>query len=37
MATYGYLAVFLGTLLEGETILLLGGYAAHRDISAYLL
>jgi len=30
MATYGYLAVFLGTLLEGETILLLAGYAAHR-------
>ena len=30
MATYGYLAVFLGTLLEGETILLLGGYAAQR-------
>jgi len=30
MATYGYLAVFLGTFLEGETILLLGGYAAHR-------
>jgi membrane protein DedA with SNARE-associated domain len=30
MATYGYLAVFVGTLFEGETILLLGGYAAHR-------
>jgi len=30
MSTYGYLAVFLGTLLEGETVLLLGGYAAHR-------
>ena len=30
MATYGYLAVFLGTLVEGETVLLLGGYAAHR-------
>ena len=30
MATYGYLAVFVGTLLEGETILVLGGYAAHR-------
>lgn len=27
---YGYLAVFLGTLLEGETVLVLGGYAAHR-------
>jgi membrane protein DedA with SNARE-associated domain len=30
MATYGYLAVFVGTLLEGETILVLAGYAAHR-------
>ncbi len=30
MATYGYLAVFVGTLFEGETILLVGGYAAHR-------
>jgi membrane protein DedA with SNARE-associated domain len=26
---YGYLAVFVGTLLEGETILALGGFAAH--------
>jgi membrane protein DedA with SNARE-associated domain len=30
VATYGYLAVFLGTLFEGETILVLGGFAAHR-------
>jgi membrane protein DedA with SNARE-associated domain len=30
MATYGYLAVFVGTIFEGETILVLGGYAAHR-------
>jgi membrane protein DedA with SNARE-associated domain len=30
IATYGYLAVFVGTLFEGETILLLGGFAAHR-------
>jgi membrane protein DedA with SNARE-associated domain len=28
--TYGYLAVLVGTLLEGETILVLGGFAAHR-------
>jgi membrane protein DedA with SNARE-associated domain len=28
--TYGYLALFLGTLFEGETILVLGGLAAHR-------
>src|SRR5512143_230365 len=27
---YGYLAVFIGTLLEGETILVLAGFAAHQ-------
>ena len=27
---YGYWAVLLGTLLEGETLLVLGGLAAHR-------
>lgn len=27
---YGYLAVFIGTFLEGETVLVLGGFAAHR-------
>lgn len=27
---YGYLGVLLGTFLEGETILVLGGVAAHR-------
>ncbi|HEX9390298.1 MAG TPA: DedA family protein [Usitatibacteraceae bacterium] len=27
---YGYLAVFIGTLLEGETILILAGFAAQR-------
>jgi len=27
--TYGYWAVLVGTLLEGETILLLAGFAAH--------
>jgi membrane protein DedA with SNARE-associated domain len=30
VADYGYLAVFVGTLLEGEAILLLAAYAAHR-------
>lgn len=30
IAQYGYAAVFLGALLEGETVLLLAGYAAHR-------
>jgi membrane protein DedA with SNARE-associated domain len=31
---YAYLAVFVGTFLEGETILLMAGFAAHRG---YLL
>lgn len=29
--SYGYLAIFFGTLLEGETILIIGGFLAHRD------
>jgi membrane protein DedA with SNARE-associated domain len=29
IATYGYLAILIGTFLEGETILVLGGLAAH--------
>ncbi len=32
IASYGYLAVFLGTLFEGETILLAAGFAAHRGL-----
>jgi membrane protein DedA with SNARE-associated domain len=28
--SYGYLAILIGTLFEGETILVLGGFAAHR-------
>lgn len=28
--TYGYWAVLVGSFLEGETILVLGGFAAHR-------
>ncbi|HKA55743.1 MAG TPA: DedA family protein, partial [Candidatus Binatia bacterium] len=28
--TYGYGIVLLGTLLEGETVLILAGFAAHR-------
>ncbi len=27
---YGYLLIFLGTFVEGETLLMLGGYFAHR-------
>jgi len=30
LAKYGYIAVLVGTFLEGETILVLGGFAAHR-------
>jgi len=30
LADYGYLAVLAGSLLEGETILLLAGFAAHQ-------
>lgn len=28
--SYGYWAILVGTFLEGETILVLGGFAAHR-------
>jgi membrane protein DedA with SNARE-associated domain len=31
IAHYGYLAVLVGTFLEGEAILILAGFAAHRD------
>jgi membrane protein DedA with SNARE-associated domain len=30
VSTYGYLAIGIGTFLEGETILVLGGFAAHQ-------
>ena len=30
LSDYGYVAVFVGSLLEGETILLLAGFAAHQ-------
>lgn len=32
IASYGYFAVFIGTLLEGESILLAAGFAAHRGL-----
>lgn len=32
VASYGYLAVFVGTLLKGETILIAAGFAAHRGL-----
>jgi len=28
--TYGYMALLIGTFLEGETILVMGGFAAHQ-------
>jgi membrane protein DedA with SNARE-associated domain len=34
---YGYLAVFVGSLLEGETILLLAGIAAHGGYLSFLV
>jgi len=40
VSEYGYLAVFVGCLLEGETILMLAGFAAHQgylSLSATLL
>lgn len=30
IAAYGYYAVFVGSLVEGETVVVLGGIAAHR-------
>jgi len=30
ISQYGYFAVFGGTLLEGETVVVLGGFAAHQ-------
>lgn len=36
LANYGYLAIFIGCLLEGETILILGGMAAHQHVLALL-
>ncbi len=32
--TYGYFAILLGTFLEGETILILGGFVAHQGYLA---
>lgn len=30
ISTYGYVTIAIGTFLEGETILVLGGFSAHR-------
>jgi membrane protein DedA with SNARE-associated domain len=32
--TYGYVAILIGTFFEGETILVLGGFAAHQGYLA---
>lgn len=32
VSSHGYLAVFVGTLLEGETILIAAGFAAHSGL-----
>jgi membrane protein DedA with SNARE-associated domain len=37
LADYGYLAVFVGSLLEGETILVMAGFAAHQGHLSMLL
>ena len=37
---YGYLAILLGTALEGETVLIMGGFTAHRgylDLLAWVI
>ncbi len=39
LETYGYLALFIGTFAEGETVLMLGGLLAHRghlDLAAVI-
>jgi len=30
ISTYGYVAILLGTFIEGETVLIAGGFLAHR-------
>ncbi|UZP66041.1 DedA family protein [Desulfovibrio mangrovi] len=35
ISTYGYLALWLGTFLEGETILIFGGLAAHQGYLSF--
>ena len=35
VAQYGYLAVFAGAFLEGETVLILAGFAAHQGYLSF--
>ncbi|MDB6050260.1 MAG: DedA family protein [Pseudomonas sp.] len=37
IAEYGYLAVFVGASLEGETVLMLAGFAAHEGYLSFPL
>lgn len=32
---FGYLVVFIGALLEGETVVVLAGYFAHKAFLTY--
>lgn len=32
LETYGYIAILIGTFLEGETIVIIAGFLAHKDI-----
>jgi len=35
LSQYGYLAVFVGSILEGETVLILAGFAAHQGYLSF--
>ena len=35
--TYGYLTIFIGSIFEGETIVILGGLAAHSEYTIFFL
>jgi membrane protein DedA with SNARE-associated domain len=35
IAAYGYVALFIGTILEGETVLVAAGFAAHRGLLSW--
>jgi len=37
LSQYGYVAVFIGSLIEGETLLLLAGFAAHQGYLSFPL
>jgi len=36
LSSYGYLALFIGCLLEGETMLILAGLAAHQGLLGFV-